>query len=135
MTKEEIINTLSKLGIRTEDATGTLGIEIEPNGNKILYLGNIHIGTLFKDNNDYKIKIKTHISFDNTPTYKQLNTLVSITTCENMESIDTLEDIAEAYLNNLKTFLNYIAFPVFPAFKLLPQLRPTSLSSPSFGKM
>lgn len=107
MTKEEIINTLSKLGIRTEDATGTLGIEIEPNGNKILYLGNIHIGTLFKDNNDYKIKIKTHISFDNTPIYKQLNTIDSITTCENMESIDTLEDIAEVYLSNLRTFLNY----------------------------
>ena len=110
MDKEEIINTLRKMGIRTEDElelAGTMGLELEPNGNKILFLNDTQIGTLYKEDNNYKIEIDPCMSFINKNIDKQLKDIACITTCENLESIEYLYNKTKMYLNNLETFIKY----------------------------
>lgn len=111
MTIEEIINTLRKLGIRTEDElelNGTLGLELEPNGNKILILNDTQIGSLYKENDNYKIEIDTCMSFLNKNDIdKQLKDLASISTCENIESLQYIYNKTKMYLNNIETFIKY----------------------------
>lgn len=110
MTKEEIINTLLKMGIRTEDElelTGTLGLELEPNGNKILFLNDTQIGSLYKENDSYKVEIDPCMSLVNKNIDKQLKELTSISTCENIESLEYLYNKTKMYLNNIETFIKY----------------------------
>lgn len=110
MDKEEIINTLRKLGIRTEtelELTGSLGLELIPTGNKILFLDDAQIGSLYKEDDSYKIEIDPCMSLINKDIDKQLKELASITTCENIESLEYLYNKTKNKLNNLETFIKY----------------------------
>jgi hypothetical protein len=110
MTREKIINTLRKLGIRTEEElelNGTLGLELEPNGNKILFLNDTQIGSLYKENDNYKIEIDPCMLFINKDIDKQLKDLASIATCENFESLQYIYNKTKMYLNNIETFIKY----------------------------
>ena len=110
MDKEEIINNLRKMGIRTEyelELTGTLGLELEPNGNKILFLNDTQIGSLYKENDNYKIEIDPCMSLLTRNIDKQLKDLAFITTCENIESLEYIYNKTKMYLNNIETFIKY----------------------------
>lgn len=111
MTKEEIISTLLKMGIRTEDElefTGCLGLELEPNGNKILYLCDTRLGSLDKDDEgNYKIDIDQWFTTKSSNVTNNLKDLTSITTCENIESLEYLYNKTKMYLNNIETFIKY----------------------------
>lgn len=110
MTKEEIINTLLKMGIRTEDElelTGVMGLELEPNGNKILYMCNTQLGSLYKEDDNYKIEIDPCSTLISSDVTRNLKDLASITTCENIESLEYLYHKTKTYLNNIETFIKY----------------------------
>lgn len=110
MGEEEIINTLRKLGIRTEteiEFTGSLGLDLIPTGNKILFLDDTQIGTLYKEDDIYKIEIDTCMSLINKDIDKQLKELASIVTCENIESLEYLYNKTKMCLNNIETFIKY----------------------------
>lgn len=110
MDKEEIINTLRKLGIRTEteiEFTGSLGLDLIPTGNKILFLDDTQIGTLYEEDDNYKIEIDTCMSLINRDIDKQLKELSSIVTCENIESLEYIYNKTKMCLNNIETFIKY----------------------------